>query len=218
MRFFTMDWWCGLQAGERSDPAGQYAAHLDSVRDRLPPDLLATEEAVSLHDARLRELRLVPAERTLTLGLDSHGGDERLTLTYAGVERFDSTADPAVGLPGPAGYGDLGYGEVDALPGGAFEHRLLFSTGIELAVVFRGFRLLRGGHTAPTLAAADPATAWAVWRIDDNANTFLVQGGLGRAEAERLAAEFTARGHKQTYWVEPEAPGEPAAAPPPAVE
>jgi hypothetical protein len=45
---------------------------------------------------------------------------------------------------------------------------------------------------------------WAVWRIDDNGNTFLVRGGLNRDEAEQLSAEFTARGHKQMYWVESE--------------
>jgi hypothetical protein len=45
---------------------------------------------------------------------------------------------------------------------------------------------------------------WAVWRVDDNGNTFLVRGHLGRAEAERLVAEFTARGHKQMYWAERE--------------
>lgn len=44
--------------------------------------------------------------------------------------------------------------------------------------------------------------SWAVWRIDDNGNTFLVRGGLTRAEAEQVAAEFAARGHKQMYWVE----------------
>lgn len=47
--------------------------------------------------------------------------------------------------------------------------------------------------------------SWAVWRIDDNANTFLVRGGLSQVEAEQLAAQFAARGHKQTYWVEREA-------------
>ncbi|HYH68990.1 MAG TPA: hypothetical protein VD866_30125 [Urbifossiella sp.] len=56
------------------------------------------------------------------------------------------------------------------------------------------------------------AESWAVWRIDDNGNTFLVRGGLARDEADRVAAEFTARGHKQMYWVEREA-AEPAAAP-----
>lgn len=149
MRFFTMAWWCGCQTGDAGDAGAGYAAHLAAVRDRLPPDLLATEETVSLHDTRLRELRLLPAENTLTLGLDCHAGDERFILTYSGVERFESHADPDVTLGGPGGYGDLGYCEVDALPGGLFEHRLLFSTGIELAVTFRGFRLRRSDATDP---------------------------------------------------------------------
>lgn len=147
VRYFTMAWWCDCQTGDVEDPSADYAVHLAAIRDRLPPDLLATQESVSLHDTRLRELRLIPAEGTLSLGLDSYAGDERLTLTFIGVERFESTADPEVGLGGPAGYGDLGYCEVDALPGGTFEHRLLFSTGIEMAVVFRGFRLQRAKRT-----------------------------------------------------------------------
>ncbi|MFF3594978.1 SPOR domain-containing protein [Kitasatospora indigofera] len=44
-----------------------------------------------------------------------------------------------------------------------------------------------------------------VMRQDDNGNRYLVAGGLDQAEAERLAAEFEARGHKQLYWVESEA-------------
>lgn len=60
------------------------------------------------------------------------------------------------------------------------------------------------GEQEPT-----PPETWAVWRIDDNANTFLVRSKLTRAEAERLAAEFAARGHKQTYWVERETPSGP---------
>ncbi|WP_167352932.1 hypothetical protein [Streptomyces rubellomurinus] len=46
-----------------------------------------------------------------------------------------------------------------------------------------------------------------VMRQDDNGNRFLVAEGLERAEAERLAAEFEARGHKQLYWVEADAEG-----------
>ncbi len=140
MRFFTMNWWCGVQQGD-DDPRAAYATHLAAIRDRLPPDLLAIQESVSLHDTRLRELRLLVGEGSLVLALESYAGDERFTLVYDGVERFESWADPEVGLQGPAGYGDLGYDEVAVLPGGAFEHRLLFSTGIELVVVFRAFRL-----------------------------------------------------------------------------
>jgi hypothetical protein len=63
-----------------------------------------------------------------------------------------------------------------------------------------------GGVAEESPGVAVESERWAVWRIDDNANTFLVRGGLGREEAERVAAEFTARGHKQTYWVEREVP------------
>ncbi len=153
LRFFTMAWWCGVQTGDSGDPSSAYTAHLVALRDRLPPDLLATEESVSLHDTRLRELRFLAAEKSLSLGLDSYGGEERLTLFYSGVERFESLADPKVDLGGPAGYGDLGYCEVAMLPSGALEHRLLFSSGIELAVVFRGFRLQRVQNAEPAAAA-----------------------------------------------------------------
>lgn len=43
---------------------------------------------------------------------------------------------------------------------------------------------------------------WTVWRQDDNGNHFAVKRGLSKHEAERLAAEFEARGHKQHYWIE----------------
>ena len=139
-----MAWWSGRVPDNVSDPIEGYAATLALIRDRLPPDLHATTESVSLHDTRLRELRVSVPEGVVTLELDSYSGDERFKLTYSGVERFESLADPAVGLGGPAGYGDLGYCEVAELPGGLLEHRLLFSTGIELVVTFRGFQLDRG--------------------------------------------------------------------------
>jgi hypothetical protein len=41
---------------------------------------------------------------------------------------------------------------------------------------------------------------WVVWRQDDNGNRFEVTRCPTRSEAERIAAEFEARGHRQTYW------------------
>jgi hypothetical protein len=142
VQFFTMQWWSGIQAGG-DDPVPRYAAHLAAIRDRLPMELLTIVETVSLHDARLRELRLAVNDGMLSIELDSYAADERFALLYSKVSRFESSADPKLGLRGPAGYGDLGYDEVDVLPDGAFEHRLLFSSGIELAVAFRAFRLQR---------------------------------------------------------------------------
>ena len=42
---------------------------------------------------------------------------------------------------------------------------------------------------------------WCVWRLDDNGNEIRMRSGLTRDEADSIASEFTARGHKQTYWV-----------------
>lgn len=53
-------------------------------------------------------------------------------------------------------------------------------------------------------AAQQRSELWTVWRIDDNANVFVVREHLTKEEADRVVAEFTARGHKQTYWAERE--------------
>lgn len=51
----------------------------------------------------------------------------------------------------------------------------------------------------------DASGTWAVWRQDDNGNQFRISGGHTREEADRRCAEFEARGHKQLYWVSPDA-------------
>ncbi|MCY1339757.1 hypothetical protein D9M68_363710 [compost metagenome] len=52
------------------------------------------------------------------------------------------------------------------------------------------------------MTAATAGADWCVLRLDDNGNQFLVRAGLSRAQAEALAAEFAARGHKQSYWAQ----------------
>ena len=53
-------------------------------------------------------------------------------------------------------------------------------------------------------------TLWAVWRQDDNSNTFLVEKGLSEEGAKKLVEKYEAKGHKQTYWSEEyKAGGEP---------
>lgn len=43
---------------------------------------------------------------------------------------------------------------------------------------------------------------WRVLRLDDNGNRFVVAQCASEDEARRIADAFTARGHKQAYWVE----------------
>jgi hypothetical protein len=55
---------------------------------------------------------------------------------------------------------------------------------------------------ASIIVRVDPRDqVWIVWRQDDNGNRFEVARFTSRAEADALAAQMEARGHKQTYWV-----------------
>ena len=64
---------------------------------------------------------------------------------------------------------------------------------------------LRGSNLAmdpPQSPRRRPPQCWALWRLDDNGNRFLMETFDSRARAEAAARDYTARGHKQTYWVE----------------
>jgi hypothetical protein len=60
----------------------------------------------------------------------------RAALTYVGIRSLLSGSEPGYGLPGPAGYGQMGFDEFEVLDDGLFQHSLLFSSGIEIAVTF----------------------------------------------------------------------------------
>jgi hypothetical protein len=144
LQFFTVDWWRGIQDGDITDPVDAYRAHFQRIRDQLLPDLAALSETVSLHDSRLRSLNLETENKCLRISLtgdDGLGGLRQFNLTYHRLRSFQSFADPDAGLNGPHGYGDLGYDESDALSNGLFEHRILFSTGIEFRIAFADFSL-----------------------------------------------------------------------------
>jgi hypothetical protein len=59
-------------------------------------------------------------------------------------------------------------------------------------------------HQTPP-QALDSRDLWTVWRVDDSGNVFVVREHLAKEEAQAVANEFEARGHKQMYWIEPEA-------------
>lgn len=62
-------------------------------------------------------------------------------------------------------------------------------------------------HQSPRIPLASH-NLWAVWRVDDNGNVFVVREHLTKEEAQGVADEFEARGHKQMYWIEPETSAE----------
>lgn len=48
----------------------------------------------------------------------------------------------------------------------------------------------------------EPPHGWLLLRQDDNGNVFEMGRFATRDEAEKLAAMYEARGHKQLYWVQ----------------
>lgn len=143
-----MAWWRGAQpaddAEQITDPVAAYQAHLAAIRFRLPISMATLDEQVPLHDARLRTLSYNAETHALTIGLDNiFEANElrRFYLCYLNIISFDSVADPKVGLPGPHGYGDLGYDELDVTPNNHLVHRFLFSSGIEFHITCTDFRL-----------------------------------------------------------------------------
>ena len=149
MKFFTIEWWSGEIEDDHMDVFDRYREHIEEILPELTEDHCRLVDEVTLHDARLRSLSGDYSDASIVLSLDGSGYDEstksyfqrRFELRYGGVLSVCSDADPEKGLPGPHGYGDLGYDEVDVLEPGLFEHRMLFSTGITLSIHHREFHL-----------------------------------------------------------------------------
>jgi hypothetical protein len=146
-----MAWW-----QDRCEPSSvfdAYRAYIASVRGSLPRPVYEFLDAHTLHDAEVRELSVdLPGQRARLL---ADGYDARLdksvhyALEYSRITTFTLLASHGEVLPGPAGLGHLGYDEFELLAGGRFEHRLLFSTGVEVVVNFGAFSFSATppGHT-----------------------------------------------------------------------
>jgi hypothetical protein len=142
MRWVTMAWWRGDVP--RSTAEG-YTAHFESIRHRLPESLRDFHQTVTLHDAKLLRLEVDLEAQRARFEYDGYlwrpdvMPDQpcRWVLHYEGVRSIRSAAEPAGGLPGPDGFGDYGYDELDVTPDGLVEHRMLFSSSIQLTITFR---------------------------------------------------------------------------------
>jgi len=151
MRFYSMRDWKADQDLDKNELPGlakilAYDRHLIATLPRLPRSVRRLLGFATLHDGRLLELdyqsRLNRLRlRVCALDLATEGAAfHHLSLVYRGVERLQSYK-PAGEAFGGDGYGDIGCDEWDVTHGGLFQHRILFSTGIELSVTFAGFGL-----------------------------------------------------------------------------
>ena len=144
MKYFTMDWWAN-----RCEPltvCDDYKEYIDSVRGSLPEQILRFIDGHMLHDSVVSDVSVRPGDETARIAADGFDAnlDKRVAyeLEYAGVVVVTIRGGASDSLPGPAGLGHLGYDEFEPLQSGVFEHRLLFSSGVEILIRFRAFRFV----------------------------------------------------------------------------
>jgi hypothetical protein len=148
MKFFTPNWW----AMEVEDPDAvvvEYVRYIDSIRPYLTQALRSLHDEVSLHDSKVRRFAVdIP---TQTVAITLHGFTDpwspdgqtgrRFDLHYEGVTTVESTNEGEwVSEAFDNSY--LGYCEIELLPDGRWEHRMLFASGIEVVIRFCEFKAL----------------------------------------------------------------------------
>ncbi len=153
MKYFTLEWWNGVQELEDDpDPLDIYEEYFQSIKGNLPVSFQKLRDEIFLHDGNVTNLKYFGRNGELYINLnndDRKGNLREITLSYSGVTLFESVANQEKGLPGPLGYGDLGYDEVEILEN-AIEHRILFSSGIEFKIQFINMELSYKDHACPS--------------------------------------------------------------------
>jgi hypothetical protein len=145
MRYFTPEWWAG-EVENADAVVADYERYITSIRSRLTPALQSLHDEVSLHDSKVRRFSVEVPRQSVSITL--HGFTDppedytgrRIELRYEGVTTVESTNE-GKWVSEAFDNSDLGYSEVELLPDGLWEHRMLFASGIELTIRFRDLRL-----------------------------------------------------------------------------
>lgn len=147
MKYFTPKWWA-MEVERPDEVVADYERYVDSIRSRLPPGLRSLHDEISLHDSKIRRFAVDLPGQTVDITL--HGfadpwspegqAGRRFDLRYEGVTTLESTNE-GEWVSEAFDNSDLGYCEIEILPDGLWEHRMLFASGIELAIRFRDLRL-----------------------------------------------------------------------------
>jgi len=143
-----MAWWAN-----RCEPESvidEYCQFVASVRGVLPATVTAFIDRHTLHDAVVRRFDVTMDQKSARLSADGFdcelNGSVAYDLQYAGVAEVVVLNGDDEALGGPTGLGDLGYDEFEPIDGGLVEHRMLFSTGVEITIRFREFAFSADPH------------------------------------------------------------------------
>ncbi|WP_040508053.1 hypothetical protein [Leptospira wolffii] len=148
MKYFTYDWWFGEDLSN-NDPAERYSAHYRLIENKLPKEIRTFVKEVNLHDSRELEIKRNEQDHSISLKLlcyrydDAFSSDSQfeLMINYFDVSEFKVLSDIVSNetIEFDVSEDDLGYDEFDMIENNSFEHRLLFSSGMELKITFGGF-------------------------------------------------------------------------------
>jgi len=148
MKYFSVKDWD--EYDEKAEQVIAYRSYISSVRPHLPKDLQLLTGAggeLSLNDGEIESLAIYLETSTVRININGKWieetlvGDRIYSLVYKGVISVISTIDPdAKGLHG-SGYGFHGFDEVELIKENIFEHKMLFTSGIELQIRFQDFSM-----------------------------------------------------------------------------
>ena len=140
MRFFTRAWCDGDVAEEEADRVPQlYAAHLRSIRSRLPFRVRRFIDDINLHDGRIREVQLSDADHTLLIRI--RAGDQQVgyydaDLVYHDFEMESATSAVLDKARANDSY-ELLYDEFDTAEANRLVHRFILRPEGEALIAFR---------------------------------------------------------------------------------
>ncbi|GAB4366979.1 MAG: hypothetical protein Kow00114_25340 [Kiloniellaceae bacterium] len=150
MKYFTRAWADGtLPDGEWEATGHTYRRRIEQIAGLLPEPLLTLARDISLHDALIRQVCADLTSARLSLRLvcgDLQVGYFDLNLEYRGVDwRYVNRKVLARRAEEEAT--EILYDEVDCLPEGGYEHRILFWPEDEIVLRFRALTLQRTERT-----------------------------------------------------------------------
>ncbi len=147
MKYFSVNDW--TEWSETAENVVAYRTYIDSIRSFLPIDLQLLTGAggkLSLNDGEIETIQVSLEAASVNISIrgkwikNTVVGERIFFLNYKRVVSLISIIDPnASGLHG-SGYGDHGFDEIEII-GDIYEHRMLFSSGIELHIRFQDFSL-----------------------------------------------------------------------------
>lgn len=148
MNYFSIRCWSDYE--RITDIRKSYSSYINSVKAQLPESLKSLTGgggSISLNDANIKHLAVSLENSTMDIVMDGKWiqgvatGLRVFHLSYIGVTQIVSVVDPDVDGLSESGYGDHGFDEIEVLENNLYEHRMLFSSGVELRTRFRDFRL-----------------------------------------------------------------------------